>query len=202
MISYNDFEFNDNIPEGEQEFSEVLEGFISQNKRLLKTRRNIRQTEETSISGKKVQGIIESIMNNRFTNRKNPIDYRGRYITENLPNGKTRSVRNRDVEFTRENYPIVSGTVKVNGYFFQYVYIGTSCVWALLKDGKRYVFHVKDAQPYNLSLSLKEGDGTCKFGAYNGRRFHKDFVMALELFVTNSLGNTDSLQPYDYEFVL
>lgn len=202
MISYNDLEFNDNIPESEQEFSEALESFISQNKRLLKTRRNVRQSEETSISGKKVQGIIESIMNNRFTNHKNHTDYRGRYISENLPNGKTRSVRNRDVEFTRENYPIVSGTVEVNGYYFQYVYIGTSYVWALLKDGKRYVFHVIDQQPYNLSPSLKEGEGKCKFGAYNGRRFHKDLVMALELFVINSFYSTDSLQPSDYEFVL
>lgn len=158
--------------------------------------------EETSISGKKAQGIIVAIMSKRFIDHKDPIDYRGRYLTENLPNGKTRSVRNWDVEFTRENYPIVSGTVEVNGYFFQYVYIGTSCVWALLKEGKRYVFHVTDAQPYNLSPSLKEGDGKCKFGSYNGRRLHNEIVMALKLFVTKSLGSTDSLQPLDYEFVL
>lgn len=202
MIRFDDFEYNDNKPECEHEFSEALEDFISQNKRLLKTRRSIIQTEETSISGKRVKEIIESIMNNRFTIHKNTIDYQGRYITENLPNGKTRSVRNWDVEFTHENYPIVSGTVDVNGYFFQYVYIGASCVWALLKDGKRYVFHVIDAQPYNLSPSLKEGDGKCKFGAYNGRRFHKDLIMALELYVTKSIGNTDSMLPFDYEFVL
>lgn len=159
-------------------------------------------TENITISGKKVYGIIESIMNGKFKDNRNQIDFRGRYLTEILPNGKRRSVRNWDVEFYRQNYPVVSGNVIVGEYSFQYTYIGTSRVWALLNEGKRYVFHVIDSQPYNLHPKLKDGDGKCKFGAYNGRRFHKDLITALDLYVMKSLYDTDSLRPTDYEFFI
>lgn len=179
----------------------LVESFISKNSRRGKTHKTPVASNVITITGKRISEIIDSIINGKFTDYRNPTDFRGRYRTERIQNGIVRSVRNKSVPFTRDNYPIVSGKVEVNGYLFGYTYIGTSCVWALEQEGKRYVFHVIDSQPYNLSPTLKEGDGKCKFGAYNGRRYHKDLVKVLDMFVLNSPGSTDFMQPDDYEFV-
>lgn len=183
------------------ESDDSIESFISKNSRRGKTHKTPATSNVITITGKKVSEIVDAIINGKFTDYRNPTDFRGRYRTERIQNGIVRSVRNKSVPFTRDNYPIVSGKVVVNGYSFSYTYIGESCVWALEKDGKRFVFHVIDSQPYNLSPKLKEGDGKCKFGAYNGRRYHKDLVEVLDMFVLKSPGTTDFMQPDDYEFV-
>lgn len=192
MILDNDFDY---IPDIEPESEDALDSFISQNNWRSEARRNRSETEEYSVSGKHVSGIVEAIINGNFIDKRNPIDYRGRYRLETLPSGETIGYRNSHVEFTRDNFPILSGTVEVNGFSLQYIYIGESCVWSLLDNGKRYVFHVIDSQPYNLSPSQKEGDGRCKFGAYNGKRYHKDLVNVLDLFVMKVFVSTDYLHP-------
>ena len=200
MNSIDDFGMFDYLSQSEQECNDAVETFITNNNRRTKIRHKDIETEAITIKGKKVYGIIDSIMNGKFKDNRNPIDFRGRYITETLPDGKTRSVRNWDIEFSRKNYPVVSGVVEVNDSNLQYIYIGTSCVWAFLSNGKRYIFHTIDSQPYNLSPSQKEGDGKCKFGAYNGRRYHKDLIMALDLYVWKSHWSSESFYPDDYKF--
>ena len=192
MILDKDFDY---MPDIEPESEDFLDSFLAQNNWRSEVRRTSRSPEEYPVSGKHVCGMVNAVINGNFIDRRNPIDYRGRYILETLPSGETIGYRNRNFVFTRENFPILSGTVEVNGFFLQYIYIGESRVWALLHNGKRYVFHVIDSQPYNLSPPQKEGDGRCRFGAYNGRRYHKDLVNALDLFVMKVFVSTDYLHP-------
>ncbi|WP_304406054.1 hypothetical protein [Muribaculum intestinale] len=192
MILGNDFDY---IPDIEPESEDVLDSFIAHNNWRSEVKRTSSGSKEHSVSGKHVCSMVDAIVNGNFIDRRNPVDYRGRYRFETLPSGETIGYRNRHIEFTRENFPILSGIIEVNGFSLQYIYIGESRVWALLDNEKRYVFHVIDSQPYNLSPSQKEGDGRCKFGAYNGRRYHKDLINALDIFVMKVFVSTDCIHP-------